>query len=261
MREATQNIADDDKELTLREHLEEIRSRLIKCVIVVTITTAISFFFAKHIFEILKSRAPENIVFVQIEVMELWAIYMKVALYCGIAFSLPFLVYQMVMFIHPALTRSERSFLYLTLPGIIILFASGILFTYFIFLPNALEFLIDPPFLSGIADPQIRIGNYISVVTKLLFWMGLAFETPIIIALLSKIGVVQHQWLLKNWRFAIVGAYVIAAIITPTWDPINQTIVAIPLLFLYFLGILLAWVLQRGHVPETKTGPLTPNQA
>jgi sec-independent protein translocase protein TatC len=232
------------KALTLRGHLQELRQRLIKSLIAIVITSIISFVFARQIFEFFTSRA-KDVDFVYIEVTEMIGIYMKVCLYSGIVLALPFLIYQLVMFVHPALTSTEKRYLYILLPGVILFFFSGASFAYFVFLPPALHFLIDAPFISGIAEPQIRIGNYISVVTTLLLIMGLVFELPLVIFFLTKIGVVTPQWLSKYRKYAFVGAFIVAAIITPTFDPINQTIVAVPMILLYEIGILLSRLARR----------------
>jgi len=233
-----------EKVLTLKGHLVELRQRLIKSVIAVVITTGVSFAFAGRIFEFFESRVPDNVDLVAIQVTEQVSVFMKVCLYAGVVLALPFLIYQMVMFVHPALTRNERSYLYLLMPGVILFFLAGAAFTYFVFLPPALRFLIDFPWLDSVM-PMISIGNYISVVTKLLFVMGLVFEIPLIMYFLTKIGVVTPQWLAKFRRFAIVGAFIVAAIVTPTPDPINQTIVAVPIILLYELGILLSKLARR----------------
>ncbi|HJX69585.1 MAG TPA: twin-arginine translocase subunit TatC [Dehalococcoidia bacterium] len=242
--EVTGTKQDKEEKLTLRGHLEELRQRLIKSVIAVVITIGISFAFARHIFEFLTSRA-EGVEFIYIEVAEMVGVYMKVCLYSGVVLALPFLIYQMVMFVRPALTRNERRYLYLLLPGVVLFFFAGAAFTYYVFLPPALDFLINFPLTSGIAEPQIRIGDYISVVAKMLFVMGLVFELPLVIFFLTKIGVVTPQWLSKYRRFAYMGAFIVAAIVTPTVDPINQTVVAVPIILLYELGILLSKLAQR----------------
>lgn len=233
-----------EKVLTLRGHLEELRRRLIKSVIAIVITSIVSFVFARQIFDFFTSRA-EDIDFIYIEVTEMVGIYMKVCLYSGIVLALPFLIYQLVMFVRPALTRNEKRYLYLLLPGVILFFLGGAAFAYFVFLPPALHFLIDAPFISGIAEPQIRIGNYVSVVTTLLFTVGIVFELPLVIFFLTKIGIVTPQWLSKYRKYAIVVAFILAAIITPTFDPLNQTIIAVPIVLLYEIGILLSKLARR----------------
>ncbi len=225
-------------------HLEDIRKRLIKCVIVVVITTIASFIFAKDIFNILKSRAGDiNLIY--IEMAEMISTYFKVALISGVVLALPFIVYQLVMFIRPGLTSNERKYLYILLPSVILSFAAGVAFGYFVLLPPAIKFLMS--FGSDIATPQIRVGNYVSLLTTLLFAIGLCFETPLLIFFLAKIHVVSAEMLSKFRKFAIVGAFIIGAVITPTFDPINQTLVAAPLIVLYEIGILLARLAWRGE--------------
>jgi len=237
-----------EKALTLKGHLVELRRRLIWSVIAVVITTGISFAFARQIFDFLESRAPEEgVTIIFVEVTEMIGTYMKVCLYSGIVLALPFLMYQMVMFVHPALTRQEKRYLYLLMPGVLLFFAAGAAFGYIVFLPRALEFLLNFPWLAGpeAPAPYISIGNYISVVTRLLLAMGLIFELPLVMFFLSKIGVVSPQGLSRYRKFAIVGAFIVAAIVTPTPDPVNQTIVAIPIILLYEVGILLAKLARR----------------
>jgi sec-independent protein translocase protein TatC len=175
-------------------------------------------------------------------------LYMKLCLYSGLVLAMPFLIYQLVMFVRPALTSQEKRYLYMLMPGVLLFFFGGAVFTYFVFLPPALRFLLDFPLLEG-PEPYISIGNYISVITKLLLVMGLVFELPLVIYFLTKIGVVTPQWLSKYRKFAIVGAFIIAAIVTPTFDPINQSIVAIPIILLYEIGILLSKVARRRPGP------------
>lgn len=233
----------DEKKLTVVGHLQELRWRVLKSVIALAVTTTISFIFAKRIFQILESRAPGT-EFVYIEVTELVSVYISVGLYSGVALALPFFIYQLVMFIRPALSRKERRYLYVLLPAVFLFFTAGVVFGYFVLLPPALYFLIDPPFARGIATPQIRIGNYISLITKLLFWIGLIFETPLVVAFLARIGVITSRTLSKRRSWAIVGAFVLGAIITPTYDPINQSLLAGVLILLYELSIWLARIVQ-----------------
>jgi sec-independent protein translocase protein TatC len=243
---------EEDKELTLREHLEELRVRLVWSALGVAITSIIAFMFlTREAIEFLKAQAPESAEFQFIEMTEGWGIFLKVGFYCSIGLALPFLVYQAVMFIRPALTRRETVYVYSLLPGVAVLFIAGVVFTYYVFLPNALQFLVASDYLGDLAGkPQLRIGDYISDVTKILFGMGLAFETPLIIFFLTKLGVVTPRGLLRQWRYAVVIAFIVAAVITPTWDPYNCTIVAAPLISLYFLGILLSWIAGGGKKKE-----------
>lgn len=223
-------------------HLEELRHRLFKCAIAVVITTVASFCFTNYIFKLLASRA-EGIQLIYIELTEMLGTYCMVAITSGIVLALPYLLYQLVMFIRPALTAKERKYLYILLPSVFLSFAAGVAFGYFVLIPPAAKFLIT--FGNDIAMPQIRIGNFVSVMVKLLFAIGLVFETPLLILFLSKVGVVTPESLSKYRKWAIIGAFVIGAVITPTFDPINQSIVAIPLIVLYEVGILLARITRR----------------
>ena len=228
--------------LPIRSHLQEIRSRLLKCVIVLGVTTVISFFFAKYIFYILESVA-EGIDLIYIEMTEMISTYFKVSFVCGFALTLPFFVYQLVMFLRPGISATERKYLNLLLPGVFLSFAAGVVFGYFVLVPPAARFLIT--FGSDIATPQIRVGNFVSLMVRLLFAIGLCFETPLLIFFLCKLHIVTPEKLSKYRKFAVLGAFILAAIITPTFDPINQTIVAVPLIILYEVGILLARLARR----------------
>lgn len=233
---------DLETKLPIRSHLQELRSRLLKSAIVLAITTVISFFFAKYIFYALESVA-EGIDLIYIEMTEMISTYFKVSFVCGLVLSLPFFVYQLVMFLRPGLSATERKYLNLLLPGVLLSFAVGVVFGYFVLVPPAAKFLIT--FGSDIATPQIRVGNYISLMVRLLFAIGLCFEIPLLIFFLSKLHIVTPEKLSKYRKFAVVGAFVLAAIITPTFDPINQSIVAVPLIILYEVGILLAKLARR----------------
>jgi sec-independent protein translocase protein TatC len=123
------------------------------------------------------------------------------------------------------------------------MFAGGVAFGYFILLPPAMKFLIT--FGSDIATPQIKIGNYITLVTRLLVSIGAVFETPVIITFLSRLGIVTPQWLAGKRKWAFIGAFILAAIITPTMDPINQSLVAVPLVVLYEISIWLSRIVYR----------------
>lgn len=211
----------------------------------VVITTGLSFVFAEWIIRFLKSRAPDSILFIYTEVTEFWSMYFSVSLVSGIALALPFLLYQLVMFVAPALTSTEKKYLYSLLPAVLAFFAAGVAFGYFVLLPPALNFMLNPPFAADIAAPQIRIGNYISVVTRLLFIMGAAFETPMVMLFLGKIRVLSVKRLTRFRKWVFVLAFVVSGIVTPTMDPVNQTLLAVPLVLLFELGILLIRIFVR----------------
>jgi sec-independent protein translocase protein TatC len=240
----------DDEKLTFMGHLRELRSCLLRTVIALIVALlvcfCITYYFKDFVFGFLTAPAIEQLPELPIvftEVTEMMATYIKVALYSALVLVLPFVIYQLVMFIRPALTTQERGYLYLLLPSIFVLFAAGAVFAYFVLLPPAFNFLLT--FGGDVAEPMIKIGNYVSVLTRLVFWIGMCFEIPLILFFLTKIGVVRPEWLSKYRRFAYVAAFILGAIITPTFDPVNQSLVAVPIIFLYELGILLSKLARR----------------
>ena len=170
---------------------------------------------------------------------------MKVCLFGGIALAMPYLTYHVIMFISPALTRREKNYVYLILPWVALMFIGGVAFGYFILIPPATRFLIT--FGSDIATPQIKIGNYIAIVTRLILAIGLVFEMPVVTTFLSRLGIIKPKWLADKRKVAIIFSFILAAMITPTFDPINQSLVAIPLIILYELSIWLSKLVYRKH--------------
>jgi len=234
----------EEKRLTLTEHLRELRSRLIKAVIALAITTVLSFAFTERIFRLLLVPAGD-IKPVFIEVTEMLTTYFRVALLSGFILALPYLLYQAIMFVAPGLQPRERRWLFTFLPAAGVSFLAGVLFGYFVLLPPALKFLLS--FGGDLATPQIRISNYINLVLGLMFWLGVVFETPLVMYFLARLGIVTPGALGRFRKAFIVLAFVIGALITPTPDPINQTLVAAPLVILYEVGVLLARLAARAR--------------
>jgi len=228
--------------MPIMSHLRELRDRIFRSAIAVAIGTAIAFIFCPQILEFLIEPGGD-IELQAIELVENIAVFFKVALAGGIVISMPFLVYQGIAYIAPALTPREKRNVYRILPAITIMFLGGVIFAYYIALPPALNFLQN--FMASIAEPQIRISNYVNIVTRLIVSVGIIFETPIIVMLLARMGLVSPQWLAKRRRLWVVLSFVIAALITPTFDPINQTIIALPLIILLELSILLARLVYK----------------
>ena len=178
-----------------------------------------------------------------IEPMENIAAFFRVALLGGLTVAMPVVVYHALRFVTPALTRSEKKWLFPIVFGASLAFVGGVAFGYFFILPVTLRFLLT--FGSSVAEADWRIGNYIDFVTRMLGIMGLVFETPLLVMALAKFHIVTWPQLLKFWRYAIIIAFVIAAIVTPTIDPVTQALVGGPICILYFVGIGLAWLVRR----------------
>jgi sec-independent protein translocase protein TatC len=231
-----------EEKLSLLEHFKELRKRLIRSVLAITVTVVIAFFFWKWLFYVLIYPA-QGVNLVYTEMTEMFGTMMKVCLAAGLIVAMPFITYQVIMFIRPALTDREKRYLYLIMPWVTVMFLGGVAFGYFILLPPAVRFLLT--FGSDIAVPYIKIGNYISVITRLLLAIGLVFELPVVTTFLARIGLVRPEWLASKRKIAVVIAFLAAAIITPTIDPINQCLVAVPLIVLYEMSIWLAKLVYR----------------
>jgi sec-independent protein translocase protein TatC len=291
-------MSNNREHLTIIQHLEELRQRLIKVVLALAVTTALSFVFVQPLFSlllrpisglttgstsvstklyltetktltttiILPPESPlgnstaisatillpqgtelpvsflspqEPVKPVFLRPTEMFITYFKLALVMGVGLAMPVIVWQLLMFLkgpgYSGLSRKETRSLYALVPLAGVFFLIGVAFSYFLLLPFALKYLFG---LGGdLARPMPAVGDYFSFVTTLLLGVGLSFETPLIIFFLAKVHVVNTKKL-SSWRkYAILAAFVIAAVITPTPDPFNQILVAVPLIILYEVGI------------------------
>lgn len=232
----------DENKTGILEHLRELRKRLLWSVLAVVITSFACFFFIEDIIEILKEPAG-NIDLYFIEMTEGFSTYMRVAIMSGIVVAMPFLIYQFLMFVIPALTSQERKAVFVVLPVVTIMFVGGILFGYFFLIPPATGFLLN--FGTELAEPQIRVSNYIDFITRLLVAIGILFELPVVTTFLARMGVITSKWLADRRKIMIIFSFVVAAIITPTPDAVNQSIVAGVMIVLYEISIWLAKLAQR----------------
>ena len=236
----------DGARMSLWDHLDELRSRLFKAVLALVFGSVIGVIFATPILEFLK--APYAKTFIVLDPTGGVVQYFRVALLAGAILSIPVMTYQVLMFVLPGLTKRETRYLLFSIPPVTILFLIGVIFAWFILIPPALSFLVN--FQPGIFQAQWTADHYLGFVTALLFWMGVAFETPLIFFVLSILGFVTPRPLIRNWRIAIVGGAIAAAIITPTVDPVNMLLVMGPLMGLYLLSIGLVSIGMRFNRPE-----------
>jgi sec-independent protein translocase protein TatC len=226
-----------DQEMTILEHLRELRHRLIIAGIATAIGMAISAAVLTWPVITLLSE-PAGLRLVALRPTETFVTYFKVALVTGAALAMPVIIWQALLFVLPALHSHERRWVFLGVPFITLAFGAGLAFGFFVVIPFAVRYLLS--FGGDVITPYWSIEEYLTFITTLLFWIGLSFETPIVIFFLAKLGVVNPRSLGRFRRYAIVGAFVLGAIITPTPDPFNQSLVAIPMYLLYELGVLLA---------------------
>lgn len=230
------------------EHLSELRRRLVRAALALVLGTMAGALLAGEVLEYLRLpycmiTDPEPCSLVTLGPTSGVVVYFRVALMLGGIFAIPVITYQILMFILPGLTRRERRFVLLSMPAVTLLFVCGVFFSWFILMPPALGFL--EGFQPQLFRPEWTADLYLSFVTSLIFWMGVAFETPLVFFILSLLGIVNAGMLVRHWRIAVVLASIAAAVITPTVDPVNMFLVMGPLLALYTLSIGLVYIGQR----------------
>jgi sec-independent protein translocase protein TatC len=224
------------------EHLIELRRRAIKAGLALVAATAVSVLFTSRIMTLLV-RPAGGLKPVFLRPTELFFTYFKVALVTGLILALPYVLFQLLAFIAPAMENPKEKTYFRNLvffgaiPGTFF-FIAGVAFCYFVMLPFALGYL--STFGSDIADPQWTIAAYISFVLTFLVGVGLVFETPLVMFVVARLGLMSAQKYLSYWRHALVLIFLVAAVVTPTPDPLNMALVATPLILLYGLGILLS---------------------
>lgn len=225
-----------EQEMSIWDHVDELRTRLLIGLGALVVTTGISFAFAQNLMEILAVPIGGLQELQSIRITENVGVFMRVALLSGFIMALPVMLYEILAFIMPGLYPHERRWLYISIPTATLLFIGGVAFSYVFMLPTAVPFLVQ----FGDIPSRPTPSDYLGFVTNLLFWIGVAFETPLIVFILAKFKIVSPGMLLKQWRFAVVIIAVLAALITPTVDPVNMALLMAPLFTIYLLSILFA---------------------
>jgi len=228
-----------DKEQTILEHLTELRGRLIKCFIALMVGTVLAMFFVEPSIRLL-TRPLGDTIPQTLAPTESLSVYFRIAFIGGVALAMPVLVYQIVAFLLPGLLPEERQYLYLLIPGVTISFIVGAVFCVAVMLPAAISFM--QGFLETVVENRWSLDYYISFITRVMFAMGVVFQTPLVLLFLSKLGIVNAKQLGGFRKYAVLLTSIVAAIITPTPDPFNMMLVMIPLYLLYEVGVLLVWV-------------------
>jgi sec-independent protein translocase protein TatC len=237
-------MAREEGSMTLLEHLDQLRIRLTRAVLALVAGAIVSSIFTRRILAFLiaplKDTPPVALAPTTTMVM-----FFKVALIGGAILAMPAIVYQVISFVVPGLTVKERRYLWIVVPGATACFLTGAAFAYFVMLRAAIPFM--QGFLADLIEPNWAIDKYISLITALVFWVGVSFEMPLIMAFLARLGILKPKAIIRFWRYAIVIIAVISAAITPTVDPLNMALVMLPLIGLYGLGILLATLAYRAR--------------
>ena len=227
---------EDATPLTLLDHLNELRRRLMRAMAALAVGVLLAVVFTERLLKYLIT--PYGTELQVLGPTESVVIYFRVALLAGAVFVMPYITLQLFLFIAPGLTRQEKRWIYLALPATTGLFLVGVAFAWFIMVPAALGFLQD--FQSEIFRAEWTADRYIAFLTSLLFWIGVAFELPVVVFVLARLGVLGPGPLIRNWRLAVVLMTIVAALITPTVDPFNMLLVIAPLVVLYLISIGLA---------------------
>ncbi|MCS7055763.1 MAG: twin-arginine translocase subunit TatC [Thermoflexales bacterium] len=242
----------EEEGMTLMEHVRELRDRLLKAVIALAIGTVIGLALSEQILKILLAPYGPARLLVTSPTSPLTNVF-TVSVTAGAILALPFILYQILAFIFPGLLPHEKRWILIGLPFGFGLFILGATFAFFVMLPAAVGFL------TGIFPSVFRVeltpDEYIPFVAGVMFWMGVAFEMPLIIFILAKANVINANVLKRHWRWAVIVVAVLAALITPTPDPINMSIVMVPLLLLYAFSIVMAYIARRNATVPAMLDP------
>ena len=234
----------EEKRLPITQHFTEMRQRFFRAIGGVVLGTVIAMFFGDQIVLFLLEPAGELADNIQsIDAMEYISVYFRVALTTGFVVAMPWVLYQFFAFLSPAFTSKEKKIIFSAFPFIVALFLAGVAFAFFLALPVTIHFLFE--FGNNVVDVQPRISTYIDLVLRLVVAIGLAFEMPVVLGALSVVGIVSSKWLASKRKIWIVLAFIISAFITPTLDPITQTLIAAPLVVLYEVSIWLTRIIGR----------------
>ncbi|PPJ61692.1 twin-arginine translocase subunit TatC [Cuspidothrix issatschenkoi] len=221
-------------EMSIFDHLEELRQRIFYSLIVVVVGIIGSFIVVKPLVKLLEVPA-KGVKFLQLAPGEFFFVSMKVAAYSGLILSTPFILYQIIQFVLPGLTLRERRLVIPVVLGSSVLFIVGLVFAYLLLIPAALQFFIN--YGADVVEQLWSIDKYFDFVLLLLFTTGIAFQVPVIQILLAILGIVSSKIMLKGWRYVIISAVILGAVLTPSTDPLTQSLLAGAVLGLYFGGI------------------------
>ncbi len=225
-------------------HLDALRKHLMRSILVLLLAASLAFLFSSQIMAFLARPVEGGLNAMRaIDPTEPLGTVMKVSLLTGFAVAIPYIVFELYLFIAPGISVRARMWGLLSIPAAFLMFVGGMVFAYFVMLPAALNFLLD---FQGI-QTQLRPSTYFNFITRVLFWVGISFEFPLVIFIAASLGMVNAKTLLKHWRIAIILIAIIAALVTPTIDPFNMSLVMGPLIALYFLGIGLAGLAQQAR--------------
>lgn len=225
----------DDFEMPIWDHLDELRERVLVGALAAAAAVLTCFIFSKDLVVFLEAPvAEQGVRFLQLSPGEFFFTTLKVGGYAGILISVPTILYEIAAYVVPGLTKSERQFLAPVILGSSVLFYLGLLFSYEVLTPAALNFFVS--YADGAVESLWSIDQYFEFVLVLMLSTGLSFQVPVIQVMLGQLGLVTSEMMFSQWRYVVVGATVAAAVLTPSTDPFTQTLLAVPLVGLYMGG-------------------------
>ena len=234
--------------MTLAEHLEELRWGLLKSVLAIAVAAGVCYYFSNVVFEFVVAPLRQNLQpgqnLIGTTVTEAFFFEIKIALGAGVLLSCPVIFYQIWRFIAPGLSQGKRN---LVVPFVLcatFFFLGGVYFCYWLVLPIAFRYFIEQYGTMGVT-PAIRIGEYFALFFRMVLAFGATFELPVFTFFLVRLGICDYRFMLRSFRYAIVVIFVFAAMLTPTPDVINQSLLALPMLLLYVASIGVAYIWRR----------------
>lgn len=237
------NLPQTEPQMTWQSHLKELRNRLIICIGALVVGFCGAFYYADILINLLKHLAPQSTVFVQLSPGEVFFAAVRLSLFAAVGVSLPVILYHTVRFVSPGLKPKENKLLIPFLMGSLGFFVLGLWVGYVVILPLMITFLLD--FGAQVAVNQLSIASFLTFCMGFLFASGLTFQLPLVLLVLNWIGLLQVSLLLNWWRQALVGAFLLSAVITPSADPVSQTALAVVLLGLYGISIVMIQVFGK----------------
>lgn len=235
----------------LREHIGELRTRLVRSIIAIVIGIGVAWFFHEQLFDWLMqpytnamtAKHPDVPHYIEYRSLtEPLVVYLKVSIVAGTLLVLPYVLFEIWKFVIPGLYKEERSVATWFLLATMVCFYGGVAFCRYLVLGPAVDMLLSIGATNTSAS--IMMNEYFDFSSRMLFVFGGVFELPVVISFLAFLGMVTHTWLLSMWRYAVVVMFVVAAVLTPP-DPVSQTLLAIPLVFLYFVSVGIAWMFAK----------------
>ncbi len=239
MNESYKKLEENNSEMPFSDHLEELRQRILNSIFATLICIVFSFLVIKPLIQFLEIPS-KNIRLLQLSPGEFLFVAIKVAGYSGLIVALPYIIYQVILFVSPGLTEKEKSLIFPAFLASGILFFLGLLFSWWILVPAAISFFIN--FGADIVEPIWSIEKYFDFVLLLMSSTALAFQLPVLQFILGSLGIITTQKMLSSWRLVVISSAILSAIITPSTDPLTMSLLSISIVFLFFIGTGLTFI-------------------